>query len=203
MDQSFAKANFSIYFKKAITPTSLPAIDFKKPADNSHPWGFTLTIYTPKVQGMNEIVFMSLDQIPGKIYTLASNHNEIIEVDEQFKIILEKIKLYTISQTITVKGTEYSWNNLNVDYSLRFFIHSSSTNPKKFAFLELSSPFVFQDKRKLEQEQQKFLKFLGDVINNTDGTISSLSAHDINFNEMSRYKNYIKRFYPPLSKNFF
>jgi hypothetical protein len=192
-----SKQSFSFFLKRAITPTPL---EFKKPFDNSHPWGFTITVYTSKVQGMSDLAFMSIDEKPGKIYTLVgSNNPDIVEVDEQFKIILEKIKLYTISQTITVKGTEYSWSF--TDYTVRYFTHSSTANTKKYSFVELTSPFGYQEKKMADLEQQKIYKFASEMMANTDHTIASLNTCDYNPNELARYKNYLRHFY--LNKNFF
>lgn len=57
-------ATFCSYFRRA-QPSPL---DFKKNADNSHPWGFTITIYTAKVQGMvPDLVIFSIDEKPGKV----------------------------------------------------------------------------------------------------------------------------------------
>jgi len=198
---SDSKQSFSIYFKRAISPNP---VEFRKPPDTSHPWGFTLTVYTSKVQGMIDLVVLNIDEKPGKSYTLVQpspNNTEIIEVDEQFKFILEKVKLYTISQVITVKGTEYSWNQS--DYTIRFFNHSSTTNPRKYSFLELSSPFIFQEKKRLEETQKQIFKFATETIVNTESSIATLSQNVVNINELARYKNYIKHFYPLYCKSFF
>jgi hypothetical protein len=197
-----SKQSFSVFFKRALTTNP---IEFKKAYDNSIPFGFTITVYASKIQGMHDLIVLTMDEKPGKIYTLvhsATNSAEMTEVDEQFKIILEKIKLYTITQTVTVKGTEYSWNFS--DYTLRYFTYSSTMNAKKYTFLELSSPFVFlQEKKKQEQEQQKLFKFASEMMINTDSSIASLGTIDVNPTEMARFKNYLKHFYIPFGSKFF
>jgi hypothetical protein len=62
---SDSKQSFSIYFKRAISPNP---VEFRKPPDTSHPWGFTLTVYTSKIQGMIDLVVLSIDEKPGKVW---------------------------------------------------------------------------------------------------------------------------------------
>lgn len=54
---------FCVYFKRSQTSP----LDFKKTADNTHPWGFTIAVYTPKVEG-KDLIVLTIDEKPGKVF---------------------------------------------------------------------------------------------------------------------------------------